>query len=172
MPSEQLIIKLSDREFSVVTSPKGQAGVINIDGEIHPFTLEKLTEGTVSLLLDGRSYLFAVSQNEAGCKIGWSGGEVHLEIEDERARMLKKFLSSASTGKGITKVKAPMPGLVVKIIAQIGAQVKKGEPLIVVEAMKMENEIAAPSSGKVVDIKVQEKQAVEKNEVMVVIESE
>jgi biotin carboxyl carrier protein len=67
-------------------------------------------------------------------------------------------------------VKAPMPGLVVKVITEIGAVVKKGDPLVVVEAMKMENEIKSSVEGKVTDIKVKEKQAVEKNETLVVIE--
>jgi len=171
MQSEELIIKSNDREYSIIVNPEGRTGIIYINGETHPFTLEKLSEGIVSLLLNGHSYLFAVSQNEEGYKIGWSGGEIHYEVEDERARLLKKFLGSASMGKGKTKVKAPMPGLVVKIITEVGVRVEKGEPLVVVEAMKMENEIAAPAAGKIVEIKVQEKQAVEKNEVMVVIEN-
>jgi biotin carboxyl carrier protein len=71
--------------------------------------------------------------------------------------------------KAVRRIKAPMPGLVVKVLAQKNAFVKKGQPLVVVEAMKMENEIPAPVEGVVTEVKVQEKQTVDKDQILAII---
>jgi len=172
MTEENLTIRAGDKQFNVIIDRKSDKVKLTLDGKDLDCQLEKLSPGVVSLLLDGKSYIFHTSPAENGWNIGYNGGEIFLEVEDERARLLKQFAGTAAGVKGSAKVKAPMPGLVVKIIASVGQTVKKGDPLIVVEAMKMENEINAPRSGFVAEIKVKERQAVEKNEVLVALEAD
>ncbi len=171
MKPEKLTVRAGDKEFSVVVNPGDAGGVINLDGTDYPVELRRLGAGSVSLILEGRSYLFNVSSNGSGeYSLGCAGGEIALEVEDERARLMKRFLGTAAGGRVRKRVRAPMPGLVVKLLVETGAQVKKGQPLAVVEAMKMENEITAHTGGTIAEITVSERQAVEKNEVLMVIE--
>ncbi len=170
MENEKLIVRSGSKEFEIYVNPDEDEPVITVDGERIPYILEKIFNETVSLIFQGKSYLFNISMNEEGYSVAWRGGETHTVVEDERARLIKRFRGSGAGGKGKYQIKAPMPGLVVKILTEKGASVKKGDPLIVVEAMKMENEISAPIAGTLSEIKVSEKQAVEKNQVMMIIE--
>jgi biotin carboxyl carrier protein len=74
----------------------------------------------------------------------------------------------ATAGKKINELKAPMPGLVLRVTANEGEAVKKGDTLLVLEAMKMENSIKSPGDGMVAKIMVKPGQAVEKNQLLVV----
>jgi len=172
MTEENLIIRAGEKQFNALIKRDGETLKLALNGKEIDCQMEKLSPGTVSMLMEGKSYLFQVNPTEVGWTMEWNRGEINVEVEDERIRLLKQFAGSASGVKGSAKVKAPMPGLVVKIIAAEGQAVKKGYPLLVVEAMKMENEITASRSGFVKEIKVKERQAVEKNEVLVVLEAE
>jgi biotin carboxyl carrier protein len=143
-----------------------------VDGKRFEVDFRLLSQNSVSLILNGRSNVFYIERNESGYKLDWQGGRIHLEVEDARSLLQKQLLSGKSSAKDKITVKAPMPGLIVKVLTTVGAQIFKGAPLIVVEAMKMENELASPLTGKVLEIKVSEKQAVEKNEALIVIASD
>ena len=170
MAQQKLVIKSNSKEFEVFIDPDSNEGKVKIGNDEYHTAMNKLSSDTYSFLFNGKSYLFNIQPDEEGCRIAWSGRETLLEIEDERKRLLKTYVGASAAGKGVVKVKAPMPGLVVKLLVEVGSEVQKGDSLIVVEAMKMENEVKAPQSGKVTDIKVSEKQPVERGEVMVVIE--
>ncbi|MNU01127.1 Glutaconyl-CoA decarboxylase subunit gamma [compost metagenome] len=75
-------------------------------------------------------------------------------------------MDGASSHK-INDIKAPMPGLVLKVLVEDGSEVKKDDALVVLEAMKMENIIKSPSDGIVKSVKIKEKETVEKNQVMI-----
>jgi biotin carboxyl carrier protein len=94
-----------------------------------------------------------------------------LKLADDKDRLLKSLGFDKLLQKNIANLKAPMPGLVLKIIANVGDEVKKGEPLLILEAMKMENMIKAPADVKIKQIAVSEKQAVDKNQLLVEFES-
>ena len=166
---EKLIIRIGEQEFTV--TPDGTEGALQFEGKSIPLDLVQLSPGTVSLIIEGRSYILGLEKSDNGeYTIRWTGGDIPLEVEDDRARLLKRVLGPAGSGKVIKSVKAPMPGMVVKLLVEKGAKVKKGQPLLVVEAMKMENEITAHADGTISDIKAAEGQAVEKNEILMVIE--
>lgn len=95
---------------------------------------------------------------------------VAVQIKDKTDLLLEKMgLDSVSSAKGGT-VKAPMPGLVLDIKVKAGQEIKKGDPLLILEAMKMENVIKSSMDGIVSSIQVSEGNAVEKNEVLIEIE--
>lgn len=170
MQNEKLIVKHNDREIEILFDSENENKTILINGEEHNFEIQKLPGNAISILLDGKSHIFRIIPNNEGYSIGWSGGEIHASVEDDRDRLMKKLLGNHAGSKSRKRIKAPMPGLVVKLLTEVGAEVKKGDPLVIVEAMKMENEIASPSDGVVAEIKVSEKQAVEKDEVMITLE--
>ena len=93
-----------------------------------------------------------------------------IQLEDELDMLLEKMGMSAVGSNTMDNVKAPMPGLVLRITVEVGQEVNKGDNLIVLEAMKMENIIKATGIGKVKNILVTEKQAVEKNQLLIEME--
>ena len=170
MQSEKLTVTAGGREFQVTVNPNGNENTVLIDGVEVQIHLERIVGDTESLIVEGKSYLFNIGPDDDGYTMRWYGGETHCVVEDEHTRLLKQFAGTGSGGSGLKNVKAPMPGLVVKILTSPGSEVEKGDPLVVVEAMKMENEIGASAKGVVKEIKVNEKQAVEKGEIMIVLE--
>lgn len=92
--------------------------------------------------------------------------QLNVKLRDKLDALLEKLGMDKQAGATITDLKAPMPGLIINIMVTENQQVRKGDPLIVLEAMKMENTIKASGDGVVNSILVKEKQSVEKNEVL------
>ena len=88
--------------------------------------------------------------------------------------MIQKYLRDSGLGveSSHAKVKAPMPGMIIKILVEEGAHVEKGDKLIIIEAMKMENAISSPIKGKILHVKAREGSAVEKDAFLIEIEAE
>lgn len=114
----------------------------------------------------------ADENTDGNYRILYNNFEYNAEIKTETRALLEKFLKGSGALKGEGAVKAPMPGLVVKIQAEIGDEVSEGDKVVIIEAMKMENALAAPISGKVSAIKVKEGDAVDKGAVLLEIEGE
>ncbi|MFL5459285.1 MAG: acetyl-CoA carboxylase biotin carboxyl carrier protein subunit [Gemmatimonadales bacterium] len=98
------------------------------------------------------------------------GERVELEVLDERAHHIRGLPGAADQRRVAPVLKAPMPGLVVRVQVQPGAQVSPGDGLVVLEAMKMENELKAQSAGVVKRVRVAAGEAVEKGQVLVEFE--
>ncbi len=95
------------------------------------------------------------------------GGHIQSNLKDKFDLLLEKMgLNSAVAGKIIT-VKAPMPGLIIDLRVKAGDTVSTGDPLIILEAMKMENIIKATGDGTVASVKVKQGDSVEKNQVLI-----
>lgn len=123
--------------------------------------------GALSILVDGRSFDLEVKESDKGMSVFALGQHFDLTVEEEkifRARMLSGAGKTAAREK---EVRAPMPGLIVKIEVSIGQEVHPGDGLLIMEAMKMENEIKAKAAGIVKEIKVSERQPVEQNQVLI-----
>ena len=115
----------------------------------------------MSLLVDGRSVRCEVEPGKDGRVAVLVGDEVHeLEILDERRLRLRRASGKFSL-EGPQRVDSPMPGKVVRVLVKQGERVQEGQALVVVEAMKMENELKSPKAGVVAELHAQEGQAVE-----------
>lgn len=112
----------------------------------------------------------AEEKEDGNFRILYDNFEYEPQVKTETKAILEKFMKSTGSGSGDNVIKAPMPGLVVKIDTKIGDEVAKGDKLIIIEAMKMENALATTISGKVKNIKVKEGDAVEKNTVLIELE--
>jgi pyruvate carboxylase subunit B len=95
------------------------------------------------------------------------GWRFAVEALDERTRAIRDLSAAQAGPAGPAPLTAPMPGLIVQVLVAEGAQVNAGDPLVVMEAMKMENQLLAASQGTVVSIRVQAGAAVEKGAVLV-----
>lgn len=126
-----------------------------------------------SLNRDGRSCtLTCEPQGRGQWGISLHGRSFEVEVLDQRARHIRRLAgpSAGSAGGGV--LKAPMPGLVVRVQVEPGQSVAAGAPLVVLEAMKMENQLKAPAAGVVAEVKVTAGAAVEKGQVLVTLSAE
>lgn len=99
-----------------------------------------------------------------------NGNSYNVAIEDELDQLITKMGFSLGSAKKVNSIKAPMPGLILDIIAQIGDQVNEGDNLIILEAMKMENVITSPRDGVIKSISVSKSETVEKNQLLIEFE--
>ena len=120
------------------------------------------------LLLDGRSLTLVLEGRERGeWQVGLAGARYDAGVVDERTQHIQRLTGGAVPHAGPAVLKAPMPGLVVRVLVAPGVQVESGQGLIVLEAMKMENELRAPAAGTVRSVSVIPGQAVEKGQALV-----
>jgi pyruvate carboxylase subunit B len=126
---------------------------------------------TRHLLAGGRSYPFTVQAGDRKGRwiLGTGAERFTADAVDERTRAIREMTGTADDVADKTIV-APMPGLVVKIEVAVGDTVRAGQGVVVVEAMKMENELKAPADGVVASIAVQPGQTVDKGATLIVLE--
>lgn len=124
-----------------------------------------------SLRVDGRSYTLAAhpAERRGRWQIALGGDRFTVDAVDERTRAIREMTGAGEEVAEKTVV-APMPGLVVKIEVEVGQQVKAGQGVAIVEAMKMENELKAPADGVVARVLVTERQTVDKGATLIVLE--
>ncbi|MBI4040811.1 MAG: acetyl-CoA carboxylase biotin carboxyl carrier protein subunit [Deltaproteobacteria bacterium] len=132
----------------IVENQKGYLVSIDDQKPFHIDLVDRVTGG-YTILHDGKSYDFEVENKETEYAVLSRG---HLFLVD---LINPKALTAKTKDIGEQKIVARMPGKIIKILTQVGDVVKKGQGLIIMEAMKMENELKAPTSGKVKSISVQ-----------------
>ncbi len=141
---------------------------VHIDGRAAPASLVGIPSTPLSqLVLGSRSRTLAVLREGETWLVQWAGERVAVTVLDERSRRLQDMAAKQGSSGGGAVVRAPMPGLVLRVEVQVGQHVTAGTGLLVLEAMKMENEIAAPTAGVVTGIRVGAGEAVEKGVALV-----
>lgn len=163
-------VTIGDRTFEVDL----HNGALRVDGE--PVVAElAAVQGTPirHLLAEGRSYTVAAHPGEARgtWEIQLDGARLEADVVDERTRTIQAMTGKSAAQQGPKPVRAPMPGLVFRIDVEPGQEIKAGQGMVIIEAMKMENELRAESGGTVARVLVAEGQAVEKGAVLIEFES-
>ena len=159
-------VTIGGRTFEVELGDEG----ITVDGASHDVDLVRIEGQPVrSLLLDGASH--RVSAHRVA-KETWDlhmrGRRIRADVVDERARAIREITAAAGGGvSGPRPIVAPMPGMVVRIDVEVGDTVTAGQGVVIVEAMKMENELKPEADGIVSRILVSEGEAVEKDQLLV-----
>jgi biotin carboxyl carrier protein len=125
--------------------------------------------GQYSLVHKGRSFRVLVLKedretNTVRLRIG--AHTYTVQLQDEQSRLMNTLGLDKARGAAVKEIKAPMPGLVLKLLVKEGDTVKKNEPLLILEAMKMENVIKSPGDATVSKIHAQERTAVEKGHLL------
>ena len=184
------ISSIHETNYTIETEENGQQRQVILDGvtrsidwrQIAPLAADAKGQtaqgGRYTLLIEGQSYeIFARRLNKPDetegvtyeLQIGGQRFEVHVENERERA-LLGSLKSARETGE--IKVRAPMPGLVLNVVKAVGESVERGETVAILEAMKMENDLATPHGGTVKEVLVSKGQTVNQGDVLVVIVGE
>ena len=123
------------------------------------------------LLANGRSFpLLARAGDRSGrWQIALGSGRFAVDAVDERTRAIRE-MTGGEEDAAVRALVAPMPGMVLKLEVEVGQQVRAGQGLVVVEAMKMENELKAPADGTIARIEVQAGQTVDKGATLIIFE--
>ena len=147
------------------------ADQLTCNGRTVPFSYERLGKERMALLIDGKSYV-AVVLEESGDRrrIGVGGSTFDVSLKDERALLLERFGLSGGAESATLKVHAPMPGMVLSVTVEPGQLVEAGSGALVLEAMKMENELRVERGGTVRAVHVAPGDAVGKNDLLLEIE--
>lgn len=135
--------------------------------ELAAADIREVEPGVYSVLLNGRSYEVKMEPAAEGYYAGINGRRYAIQVRDPR-RLGRSRGSLEVSGR--RKVASPMPGKVVRLLAQVGDEISAGQGLLVVEAMKMQNEIRSPKSGRVVAVFVAEGAAVSGGETLAEVE--
>lgn len=141
-----------------------------VDGQPIIWDLKPIGERTFHLIQNGKSYtieVVSINKKEKTLVLHLNNKPVSLQLEDKFDLLLKKLGMNMAASHSIKQITSPMPGLIHDIKVNLGDQVKKGDPVLVLEAMKMENIIKSPGDGEVKKITVQIGDSVEKNEVLI-----
>jgi len=123
-----------------------------------------------SMLADGKSYEAFVYRGEEGWQVLMQGTLYEVEVIDEREYLLRQRAGSSLVETGPFHLKAPMPGLIVAVPVKVGQEVRKGEVLVILESMKMQNELKSTRDGKVTRVLISPGEAVEKKQTLVTVE--
>lgn len=161
------ITTLDGKEFSIEIIDEHH---VSINGRVQEVDFESISGQPVySLIIDGKSYESYVYETEEGWQVLTRGRQYNLTVEDEREKRLRAAAGSGVAESGEYHLKAPMPGLVVSIPLGEGDKVEKGQVVVILESMKMQNELKSPKAGTVGRIRVKQGETVEQRQALLSI---
>jgi biotin carboxyl carrier protein len=168
--SREFVAFIEGKQRNVRVEPNGDLLRIRIDQEDFEVTCSRLGDGEACLLLNGSPQLVHVrNERQDRYRVTLEGGEIEVEIADAVASKLKSKAGSVSQDKRI-EVRSPMHGTVVVVQVVPGNEVDAETPLVVLEAMKMQNAIVSPAHAVVREVLVESGQTVEGESVLVVLD--
>jgi acetyl/propionyl-CoA carboxylase alpha subunit len=140
---------------------------LSVDGKVYEVDFESVSGQPVySLIVDGRSHEGYVAPGDNTWQVLLRGRLFPVTVEDERERRLRSAAGGGVAETGEFHLKAPMPGLVVAIPVAEGQPVKKGQVLLILESMKMQNELKSPRDGTVGRVRVKAGETVEQKQTL------
>jgi biotin carboxyl carrier protein len=158
-------MSISGTDHELEVTQEQDAYRFQVDGKPIEADVVRIAPDTLSILLKGESYTVRL-----GAQGGIVVGERHYAAAVIDTRSWRSRQQSAATGSGPQKLTASMPGKVVRVLATLGARICAGQGVVVVEAMKMQNEVRAPRDGTVSSVLVHEGTTVNAGDVVAVID--
>ena len=157
-----------EHELEIEELANAGAFEINLGGKKINADLRQAGPASFSIIIDNRSFDLDVIRQGEEFVVSSRSGVTRLTLEDSRRRLMHSREAREVSGK--VQMRAMMPGRVLSVSVQVGDQVEAHQGVLVIEAMKMENELKSPKAGKVAEVKVTAGQTVEKGELLIVIE--
>jgi biotin carboxyl carrier protein len=152
-------VTIAEKIYRVELVRAGEQWKCRLDGREIPLDVVSGEDGVLSLLWGGKSY--EVKQETLGAEANVVVGHERFGASVRDPRSFRSRRRAGVSEHGVMKIKAPMPGKVVRILVPVGTAVEAGQSVIVIEAMKMQNELKAPKTGLLKKINVAEGAAVE-----------
>ncbi|MCC7333166.1 MAG: acetyl-CoA carboxylase biotin carboxyl carrier protein subunit [Flavobacteriales bacterium] len=162
------VISEDKKEYQISFDTNLNSGQIN--SEQFNWDIVSINERTFHVLKNNKSYnveLLKVNFDEKNYFIKINGKKFKFTVQDKYDQLLKSLGLDSMAATKVLNVKAPMPGLVINIAVEVGQTVQKGDTLLILEAMKMENVIKSPTDGVIKSIVIKKGDAVEKNQVLI-----
>ncbi len=128
---------------------------------------------TFHIISNNKSYnatLVSFNAEEKIMTLNVNGNDYEVSIKDKTDLLLQQLGINSKSSSSVQSIKAPMPGLIISVSVKAGDEVKKGDLLLILEAMKMENAIKSPRDGKIRQVNIELKQPVEKNQTLIEFE--
>lgn len=168
----KLIAELNDETHEVkIKRDDGLYLTAEIDGRVYELEVSEPEPNVYLFKHQNRVYQIFVSPNEkAGEPFAVNAGNQNYEIKIVDPKRLRGSGAGVTSAAGASEIKTAMPGKIVKVLAKTGAEIKQGEGVIIVEAMKMQNEMKSPKDGVIKEIRFAEGATVNAGEVLAVIE--
>jgi biotin carboxyl carrier protein len=161
------ITVIEDREFEIEILDENRVVVNGVEYQVD---FDSISDQPVySLLVDGRSYEAYVYPSEDEWQVLLHGRLFTALVEDEREKRLRLASGGGIQERGDTQMKAPMPGLVVAVQVAEGQEVEKGAVLLILESMKMQNELRSPRDGFITRLRVAAGDSVEQHQPLLTI---
>lgn len=161
------ITNVNGREYIIEIDQENE---ITVDGQKHNIDFQQLAdEGSLSLLIDHRSLEAIVDERDDAWEVLLHGELYTVKVQDERSYRLAQARGQLQEDTETVIIRSPMPGLILDVLAEEGRQVKKGEKVVILESMKMENELRASRDGVVTRVHIEKGASVEKNQDLVTI---
>jgi len=158
--------KINGKNFEVLKNEES----ILINGELFDWDFVKIAEDNFHVLYKNKSYLIEVVKIDRATKSFQFkiNNKIHaVEVKDKFDLLLEKMGMANGASAKINNIKAPMPGLVIDLKVKAGDVVKAGDPLLILEAMKMENILKSPGDGTIKAVKTKKGDSVEKGQVLI-----
>lgn len=159
-------VQVNKRDYVIEIS--GDGFIVN--GKPVSWDVSKIGDGHFHVLLDSRSFRAEIVEEDPAAKqftVKVNGKNYSLVLKDKFDVLLEKMGMNVNAGARVNHVRAPMPGLIIALKVKDGDEVKAGDTLLILEAMKMENIIKAPVDATVKSVKVAMGDGVEKNQVLI-----
>lgn len=164
------IARLGEKTYTVEIEEVGKSVYrVSVDGSEFLVDGKKTGFTNYSLIVDNRSFEVEMDVKEDEYRVLVDGRNYHIDLIDER-RVRLGGLQSGIQLQGRQNVAVPMPGKIIAVLVSEGDTVEKGQGLVIVEAMKMENEVRCPINGEVKEVRVKPGDAVEAGAVLAVVE--
>jgi biotin carboxyl carrier protein len=170
---------MNERNYMVIVNGQKQKnisirrGEIAVDGRSFEADVSKISGKEFHIIRNQRSFnvmITAINRREKTVTLTVNGTKYRAALKDRLDDLLHSMGMDKAAAQKISEVKAPMPGMVLRVMAEPGQHIKKGEPLIVLESMKMENVLISSADDMVKKVIVVKGDKVEKNQVLLVME--
>lgn len=157
---------LNDKTYEIEITKDGS---LTVNGEPRAVDFLTLGPSLYSVIRDNASYEVVIEEREEGFEVLMRGKLFTGEVLDERAQLLASRRGGLSADSGEISIKSPMPGLVVAVPVSEGQEVQAGQTILILESMKMQNELKAPRAGTVQRISASAGQTVEQGKLLITI---
>lgn len=162
------ITTIEEKQFAVEIIDEKH---VSVDGKVYEIDFESVSGQPVySLIVDGRSHESYIYQGEENWQVLLRGRLYPVTVEDEREMRLRATAGGRVAETGEFHLRAPMPGLVVAVPVTEGQEVKKGDVILILESMKMQNELKAPRDGTIGRIRVRPGESVEQKQTLLSVQ--
>lgn len=165
--AEFKVISENKKEYKVNLDKNTLSGTLN--DELFSWNIIKIKANLFHAIKDGKSYnleVLKLNREEKTVFVKVNGLKFKMQLQDKYDELLHHLGMDNLLTTKVSDIKAPMPGLVLSLVAKIGETVQKGDALLILEAMKMENVIKSPTDGVIKSIAIKTGDAVEKNQLL------